>query len=313
MAAIGKALKGAADDIVHPFSGSGDDVEAAKGKDPADGSTPPDGGDGKDGKKDRSPEPLWFGPKEVGPIVIELHGPMQLVFWFLTAVAIGGMCIECIRGKKNWWGLGFVGHVGFFLCAAYLSWIGKAIYILKMFRREIERLKACNEEYEKQNKEHAKLNGELQDKINDLGKVEDQLKILANECAGSVEAAKALLTKLEGSVKLNCVSAIFVFFDKADRNSNGKIDESEVDLFVQNLSFLFSHLPQFNKDDMKATLKAQGGISLEQVNDLVNAIMVADDASKLKATVSFKSGGSPSPPSGTDAPPMPGPIGADDG
>mmetsp|Transcript_4951 Transcript_4951/g.6928 ORF Transcript_4951/g.6928 Transcript_4951/m.6928 type:complete len:108 (-) Transcript_4951:27-350(-) len=80
--------------------------------------------------------------------------------------------------------------------------------------------------------------------------------------------------RLERNLQLNTVNSAFLFFDRADTNKDGKIDGDEVAQFVDSLAFLWQHLPHFDPEHMKAAITKQGGISMEQVQKLVDAMML---------------------------------------
>jgi len=129
------------------------------------------------------------------------------------------------------------------------------------FTKQVGDLAKENDTYKTANSHHAELNAELrqqfekqqrectrQEEINtklshevsdlkatvsDLQRVEKQLLLLSNECAGSVEQARGLLTRLERNLKLDTVNTVFLFFDRCDRDRDGKIDASELDLFFE--------------------------------------------------------------------------------
>lgn len=298
---------------VKPFK---DDPEAGKDKE-------------EKGENDTPKDLLWCGPKKVGCVVLEIHGPLQLVFIVLALFALFLIIFEACQEDKT--ELRIIAPLCFLLVCLYIVWLAKGIYVLKWMRMEIikfrklngelkgqvETMKTQNEEYERRNEEHEKLNTELssqvkemsgqnatyqqqnaeyeksntdlKNKVGELSKVERRLALLTTECNGNVHEAKSLIERLERNVKLDTVNSVFLFFDRTDRDKNGRLDPSEIALFVDNLSFLWKHLPSFDKERMKATLIEQGGMSLEQVHDLVDAMMVEDEEQriqKLRKTIS---------------------------
>eukprot|EP00927_Polykrikos_kofoidii_P082713 TRINITY_DN8295_c0_g1_i2.p1 TRINITY_DN8295_c0_g1~~TRINITY_DN8295_c0_g1_i2.p1 ORF type:complete len:298 (+),score=69.01 TRINITY_DN8295_c0_g1_i2:90-983(+) len=263
MVGVKSMVFGAATDVVTPF-GKAKDIES---------------GDESDKDDKVTIMKMWCGPIAVGPLTVGLHGPLQLFFAIISLGAIG-LLIYVIAKKLHT--VCLIVAITAVVCALYLTYLGKAIYIMKMFRHEISRFRRENNEYKKQNDEHKKLNDTLSSKVDDLSRVEKQLSVLATECEGSVAAARALLDRLERSVKLNTVNSVFLFYDRSDRDKNGRIDPHEVDVFVDNLGFLWGHLPGFDKDSLKASLKEQGGISLEQVHELVETTMRICDEEALK-------------------------------
>lgn len=142
---------------------------------------------------------------------------------------------------------------------------------------QVRDLLSEGEVYKEQNAKHQLQIAALTDKVEDLGCVEKQLGVLANECNGSVVQARSVLERLERDLRLNTANTAFLFFDRIDRKKSGKLANKEVSLFVDNLSFLWRHLPTFNKEKLKVKLTAQGGISLEQVSELVDEMLVEED------------------------------------
>lgn len=128
--------------------------------------------------------------------------------------------------------------------------------------------------------------GDLKATVSDLQRVEKQLLLLSNECAGSVEQARGLLTRLERNLKLDTVNTVFLFFDRCDRDNDGKIDASELDLFLNNIANLFKHVEGFSKQNMRASLLDQGGLTLEQAHTLVEAIMLEECPVKIEEKLS---------------------------
>lgn len=270
---------------------------------------------------------LWYGPKHLGFFVLELYGPMQLLFWCLSILALVLLIIEISKQSEDE-GIDFHRFstaVGCFVFASLLGWFSKALYILRLFRIEIcnfrrlnkdleaqvegltkniQELGQENDKYKTENGRHEELNKtlserlaeheaqnrmqeelnsklnaeveELQGSVKDLKHVEDQLLLLSNECAGSVEQARGLLDRLERNLKLDTVNTVFLFFDRCDRNHDGKIDTTELDVFVDNLSHLWKHVDGFDKGKLKESLIEQGGISLEQAHTLVDSIMLGE-------------------------------------
>lgn len=127
-----------------------------------------------------------------------------------------------------------------------------------------------------ENAQYKTQNKLLLDNVKDLQRVEAQLAVFTRQCHGSVSEARVLLERLERDLRLNTVNTVFLFFDRADLNRNGKIDPEEVPLFVNNLSFLWRHLPCFDQDQLQTRLVRQGGVTLEQVHELVNSMMMED-------------------------------------
>mmetsp|Transcript_107581 Transcript_107581/g.261165 ORF Transcript_107581/g.261165 Transcript_107581/m.261165 type:complete len:281 (+) Transcript_107581:48-890(+) len=231
-------------------------------------------------------EVAWVGPFHAGCCVVELHGPLQILFAFLGAVAVVFVIIELWR--EGYDTLRILGGVVFLLVCLYLVWLSKAIYLIKAFRKEIDKFRGLNEQlggevqklqaenqsYDIKNRDQARLNTELSDKVSDLSRVEQQLSVLSAECQGSVQQARQVVERLERNLQLNTVNSAFLFFDRADTNKNGKIDGDEVSQFVDSLAFLWQHLPHFDPERMKAAIIKQGGISMEQVQKLVDAMML---------------------------------------
>lgn len=148
---------------------------------------------------------------------------------------------------------------------------------------QITNMKTQNEEHHRQNKIQEKLNTELAKKIKDLQHVEKQLGLLSQECQGSVTQARTVLERLEKNIRLDTINSVFLFFDRCDSNKDGTVEVSEIEKFVDSLSFLFKKLPTFNQEKMKKELKAQGGITLDQVHNLVEAILKEEDEKDPKA------------------------------
>lgn len=143
--------------------------------------------------------------------------------------------------------------------------------------REKEDLTNQNSDYRRCNAEHERRGQELEAQISDFKRVETQLALLSTECNGSVVEARKLLERLDRNLKLDTANAAILFFDRADRSRSGRLDPSEIPVFVDNLSFLWRHLPTFNKERLKASLIDKGGISLEEVHSLVDEMMVEEE------------------------------------
>jgi len=268
---FGRAAAAAADGV-KPFKNDGD----------GDGD-----GDGKTG--------VWIGPKHVCCCVVEIHGPLQLLFFFLAILALVLLIVQYVRFGfevvRTIMGVLFIG-----VCI-YLIWLGKAIYILKAFRKEVDKFRSLNKRlkgevenlaqqnanYDMKNQEHEKLNQDLSGRVEDLAHVEKQLSVLSSECNGSVQQARQLIERLERNIKLDTVNSVFLFFDRADRDRNGKVDGNEVGLFVDNLGFLWKHLPSFDGAQMKASIMESGGLSLDQVHKLVEIMMLDGETSEPEA------------------------------
>jgi len=234
----------------------------------------------------------WIGPKKVCCCTLEIHGPLQLVFVALALAAIVFLFIEYLRDDGGPDAPRTIAGVLFILVCFYLVYLGKAIYILRAFRREIDKFRGLNQrlkgeidnlseqnkEYNAKNVEHENLNRDLSEKIGTLGHVEEKLTMLSADCNGSVQQARVLLERLERNIRLDTVNSVFLFFDRSDRNKNGRVDVEEVDMFVDNLGFLWKHLPAFEPTAMKKAITEQGGLSLDQVHKLVEAMMLDQDA-----------------------------------
>merc|ERR1719414_2909672 len=102
--------------------------------------------------------------------------------------------------------------------------------------------------------------------------------MLSADCNGSVQQARILLERLERNIRLDTVNSVFLFFDRSDRNKNGRVDVEEVDMFVDNLGFLWKHLPAFQPASLKQAIIEKGGLSLDQVHKLVEAMMLDQEA-----------------------------------
>mmetsp|Transcript_152749 Transcript_152749/g.470344 ORF Transcript_152749/g.470344 Transcript_152749/m.470344 type:complete len:305 (+) Transcript_152749:81-995(+) len=241
-------------------------------------------------EEEPTPAAAWIGPYHVGCCVVEIHGPLQIVFGALAALASVFLIVELWR--EGFDTLRFIAGLVFISVCVYLVWLGKAIYLLKAFRKEIEKFRGLNQQlkgevakletqnqsHDSKNKEQRRLNGELSDRVSDLSRVERQLGVLSVECQGSVAQARHVLERLERNVKLNTVNSAFLFFDRADRDRNGRVDGGEVSHFVDSLAFLWCHLPHFDAARVKASIAQQGGISLEQVHKLVDGMMLDPEA-----------------------------------
>jgi len=232
----------------------------------------------------------WIGPYHAGCCVVEIHGPLQIVFAILAALASVFLIVE-------WWREGYdtlrtLSGLVFVLVCLYLVWLGKAIYLLKAFRKEIEKFRGLNQQlqgevqrlegqnlaYGSKNSEQARLGEELSGRVEDLRRLERQLGVLSAECQGSALQARQVLQRLERNVKLDTVNSALLFFDRADSNRNGRVDAGEVSRFVDSLEFLWRHLPCFDAEGMKASIVRRGGLSLEQVHELVDGLMLGLEA-----------------------------------
>mmetsp|Transcript_64193 Transcript_64193/g.187833 ORF Transcript_64193/g.187833 Transcript_64193/m.187833 type:complete len:283 (-) Transcript_64193:419-1267(-) len=242
--------------------------------------------DSEEGKEEAEEETAWIGPFHAGCCVVELFGPLQILFALLAVVALIFIIVELLR--EGYDTLRFIGGLVFVLVCAYLVWLSKAIYLIKAFHKEVEKFRNLNQElegevqklqgenqsYDGKNKEQARLTAELAGKVDDLSQVERQLGVLAAQCQGSIQQARQFLERLERNLRLNTVNSAFLFFDRADMDKSGKVDGEEVALFVDSLAFLWQHLPHFDPERMKAAIIKQGGISMEQVQKLVDAMML---------------------------------------
>mmetsp|Transcript_2741 Transcript_2741/g.6396 ORF Transcript_2741/g.6396 Transcript_2741/m.6396 type:complete len:294 (+) Transcript_2741:53-934(+) len=249
-----------------------------------------------------------IGPFHLGWCVVEIHGPVQVIFMVVGVAALTFLTIEVYRGADTW---RVIGGVIFVFVCAYLVWLGKAVYLIKAFRREIDKLKDLrqklqgevlkleeqNREYESKNKAQDTTNQELSHKITDLSYVQKQLIVLSEECQGNVRQARQLLNRLERNLKLDTVNSVLLFFNRADQDTTGKVEGSNIPLFVDNLGFLWRHLPHFHPERVKAAIARKGGISLEQVHELVDSVMRdtdVEDPDVLSHRVETLVGGSPS-------------------
>merc|ERR1719510_2142021 len=134
----------------------------------------------------------------------------------------------------------------------------------------------ANTEYAVKNAEQDKHNQSLHDKVQDLSRVEGQLAVLNSECKGNVEQANQFLERLERNIKLDTVNSVLLFFDRSDSDKNGLISVDEVGKFVHKLNFLWSNVPGFDLEVMKAAIIEGGGLSLKQVPQLVEAMLLED-------------------------------------
>jgi len=264
MRVLGMAGRSAVMDTVKPFKGCDDDGDAKAA--------------------------AWIGPKHVGCCVLEINGPLQLLFAFLAFLAFIFLIVEYVRSDGGFDWIRTIAGVVFIVVCVYLGWLSKAIYILKAFRKEIDNFRALNKrlkcqvevmteenrEYAEKNADQKKYNQSLQDKVQDLSRVQGQLSILNNECKGNVEQAHQFLERLERNMKLDTVNSVLLFFDRSDTDKNGCISVDEVNKFVHQLSFLWSGVPGFDIEVVKAAIIEAGGLSLNQVSQLVEAMLLED-------------------------------------
>lgn len=237
--------------------------------------------------KSSRPCTLW-GPKHVGCCVIEIHGPLQLLFMFLAVAGLGFLIAEFLREDGGPDVCRTISGMLLIFVCIYLAYLGKAIYILKAFRGEIALYRALNRRlkgeivgmaiqnqiHTAKNDEQRKLNEELSEKIDDLRNLEQRLSMLSTECNGSVLQATQLIERIERNTKLNTSNSIHLLFDHADRNKNGRIDIEEVDSFVQSLRFFTDHFAAFKPDVLRAAILKQGGLNLDQVQKLVDSMLL---------------------------------------
>jgi len=261
MRVLGMAGKSAVIDTVNPFKDCDDD------------------GNGK--------TTAWIGPKHVGCCVLEINGPLQLLFAFLAFLAFIFLIIEYARSDGGFDWIRTLAGVVFLVVCVYLGWLSKAIYILKAFRKEIDTFRALNRrlkgevevmtqenrEYAEKNAEQDRHNQSLYDKVKDLSRVQNQLSILNNECKGNVEQAHHFLERLERNINLDTVNSVLLFFDRSDSDKNDCISADEVDKFVHKLNFLWSNVPGFDLEVMKAAIIEAGGLQHKQVPQLVEAML----------------------------------------
>jgi len=232
----------------------------------------------------------WIGPYHVGCCILEINGPLQLLFAFLALLALIFLVVEYVRTDGGFDYIRTISGVIFLVVCVYLGWLSKAIYILKAFRKEIDTFRALNKrlrgevdvmtqenrEYASKNAEQDKHNQSLHDKVQDLSRVGGQLSILNNECKGNVEQAHQFLERLERNVKLDTVNSVLLFFDRSDSDKNDLISVDEVGNFVHKLNFLWSGVPGIDLEVVKAAIIEEGGLTLKQVHPLVEAMLLED-------------------------------------
>lgn len=149
-------------------------------------------------------------------------------------------------------------------------------------RQRVDVLGVTNVRFSQENTEHQRLNGDLTQQVDDFQVLEKRLAQLAKDCGGSTEEATSLMEKLERNVRLDTVNTVFQFFDRQDRNRDGKIDDDEIDMFVDSLSMLWRQLPSWDPEQMKESIREQGGLNLDQVHTLVEAMMLEEDVRKAE-------------------------------
>lgn len=234
----------------------------------------------------------WCGPKKVCCCTVEILGPMQVFFMVMALGAIAFLIAEYVRKDGGPDATRTIQWVLWILVCIYLVWLGKSIYVLRGFRMEIDKFRALNNkmrkevedltaqnhEYAAKNTEHEKLNQDLAAQVNSLGHVEQRLSSLSGDCNGSVKQARQFLDRLERNLRLDTLNSVFQFFDRADRNRDTRVSGEEIDMFVDNLGFLWKHLPSFDPGEMKAAIAEQGGITIDQVHKLVEAMMLDQEA-----------------------------------
>lgn len=232
----------------------------------------------------------WIGPKHVGCCVLEINGPLQLVFGFVAFLAFIFLIVEWVRSDGGFDAIRTIAGIIFLVVCLYLGWISRAIYILKAFRKEIDTFRAlnkrlrgeveqmteANQEYAAKNAEQDKHNQSLHDKVQDLSRVEGQLAVLNSECKGNVEQANQFLERLERNIKLDTVNSVLLFFDRADIDKSDSISVDEVGKFVHQLNFLWNGVSGIDLEVVKAAIIEGGGLSLKQVRPLVEAMLAED-------------------------------------
>jgi len=226
-----------------------------------------------------------LGPYHVGLCVVEIIGPLQVVFAVLALAALIFLLVEWIREGLDV--LRTAVGVAFALLCLYLVWLSKSIYLLRAFRKEIDRYSLNNRElqgevaqledhnrsHEANNREQERLQAELSDRVSDLFQLERLLGVFSQECKGSVLLARQSLERLERNVKLDSVNSALLLFTRANRDGDGKVSGGEVFKFVDSLSFLWSHLPHFEAERMRATIAKRGRLAPEDVPKLVDGMM----------------------------------------
>jgi len=251
-----------------------------------------------DSTNESIPNPAWIGPMHVGCCVVEILGPMQLLCVVLAFVAAIFLIAEYIREDGGPDVARTIAGLLFIFVCIYLVHLVKSIYLLKALRREVSRFRNLNRrlkgevedvalqnrEYTAKNEDHRQLNEQLSGKIGDLEHVQQQLFVLSMECDGNVIKATQLVERLERNTKLNTSNSIHLFFGHADRNKNGRIDVEEVDTFVDSLCFFKGHFPAFEPDNIRQALIEQGGMSMDQIRNLVDSMM-PDAASPSNSAV----------------------------
>merc|ERR1719362_424378 len=108
----------------------------------------------------------------VGCCVLEINGPLQLLFAFLALLALIFLIVEWVRNDGGFDVARTISGVIFVAVCVYLGWLSKAIYILKAFRKEIDTFRALNKRLKgevevmiQENRTYAAKNAE-QDKAN---------------------------------------------------------------------------------------------------------------------------------------------------
>jgi len=142
--------------------------------------------------------------------------------------------------------------------------------VMQCLEKETEASRTINEN-------HQKVNRNLSEKVAKLGHIEQRLEKVSSECKGGVHEVRIVLDRLERNIRLHTVNSVFQFFDRCDRNKDGRIADGEVKLFVDNIAVLFQHLPSFDKEQMQSVIMDQGGLHLDQVYGLVDALMLEED------------------------------------
>jgi len=228
---------------------------------------------------------VWIGPYHVVCCVVEIYGPLQIVFAALALLAAAFVVIELWREEVDTFRL-VVGVVFIAVCI-YLTWLCKSIYLLRAFRKEIDNydalnkqlkgqmgtLEAQNKAYDIRNREQERLIGQLNDRVSDLTEIEGLLDTLNHECKGNVDMARLTLQRLERNIKLDTLNSAFLFFNRVDRNRDGKLGGRDVVEFVDSLAFLWRYLPHVDPDRVKSSIKEQGSLTMDQVRVLVDGLM----------------------------------------
>jgi len=140
--------------------------------------------------------------------------------------------------------------------------------MLAAFREQVNLLAGENSRFKKSN-------DGLEEKLETLGGVNGDLEKVQKKLGSNIEAATALLNNMERFSALQTVSAAVNQFFAADWDGSGHINADEAQIFIPQLSSLWTLVPNFDQERLIQHVQTRG-LTLQQFSVLLDCI-VADD------------------------------------